>query len=374
MAVELHFLSGLDPVDAEAWDALASSDYPFVQHRFLSALEQTGCVGADSGWQPQHLWVTEQGRPLAAAPLYLKQHSWGEYVFDFAWAEAYQRAGRAYYPKLLCAIPFTPARGPRLLGNPTAEQMAAIQAGLEQQCRQLGASGLHWLLDDRATELAPRWPRRETVQFHWFNENYRDFDDFLAAFASRKRKMVVRERRRVAEQGIRISRHTGPALGPAQLADFYRCYRNTYLKRSGHGGYLNEAFFQRLGQCMADQLLLVEAHEQDRLIASALYFYDRQCLYGRYWGCLAERDCLHFELCFYQGIEFAIERGLARFDAGAQGEHKIVRGFRPVSLASNHWLAAADGQAAIRRFIEEERRYTQQYLQDASGLLPFRTD
>ncbi|UTA47977.1 GNAT family N-acetyltransferase [Simiduia sp. 21SJ11W-1] len=373
-SLELEFIDSISQVDRDAWQALLGADYPFLQYDFLAALEQQGCVCAATGWQPHHLLIRASGALIGAAPLYLKQHSWGEYVFDWAWAQAYQNAGLNYYPKLLCSVPFTPATGPRLIGNLNAAQLTQLQALLEQHCQQLGASGIHWLLEsaDAARALSPRWALRETPQYHWFNNNYQNFDDFVATFASRKRKTLLRERRRVAEQGLRLTRHTGSDISAEQWRFFYHCYHTTYLKRSGQPGYLNLGFFEQLAQSLGEQILMVIAEQAGQPVAAALYFFDAHTLYGRYWGCLEEFDCLHFEACYYQGIEFAIERKLARFDSGAQGEHKIQRGFTPVAVYSNHWLAHEGGRAAVEAFIETESLQTRQYLQAAADYLPFK--
>ncbi len=372
--MQLEFVSAIDAVDAHQWQALLASDYPFLQHRFLRALEDHGCVAAATGWQPHHLLVREGDQLIAAAPMYLKQHSWGEYVFDWAWAQAYQNAGLNYYPKLLCAVPFTPATGPRLLGELTDEQLATLQLQVQAHCETEGLSGVHCLLTQQtqAHRLAPDWTLRETPQYHWFNDNYEDFADFIDTFTARKRKTLLRERRRVQAQGLTLRRATGHQISAEDWRFFYHCYHTTYLKRSGQPGYLNLGFFEQLGRDMSDNLLMVTAHHNGEPQAAALYLFDSETLYGRYWGCLQEFDCLHFEACYYQGIEFAIERGLQRFDSGAQGEHKISRGFQPVPVYSNHWLANASARTAITGFIDRERQETAAYLQAAEQLLPFK--
>lgn len=369
-----QFLSSIHEVSSAQWQNLLGTDYPFLQYGFLSALETSGCVGEGTGWMPHYLWIEQNNTPVAAAPLYMKTDSWGEYVFDWAWADAFRRAGRAYYPKWVCAVPFTPASGPRLLGKLQAEQWPEIQQQLEHQAQREAVSSLHWLLPSLAesNQLADRWPQREGTQFHWFNQGFSDFSAFLASFNARKRKSLLRERRKVAEAGIQLLRKTGASITTADWDHFYACYRQTYAKRSGHGGYLNRAFFHCLSDTMADQALLVQAVREGQLIASALYFFDAHTLYGRYWGCLEEWDCLHFEACYYQGIEFAIERKLARFDPGAQGEHKIQRGFTPVPVFSNHWIKDSDARTAIAQFIRAEAEHNQAYLRAAAELLPFK--
>jgi len=351
------------------------SDYPFLSHEFLSALEETGCTTAATGWQPHHLGG--DGRPFM--PLYVKTHSYGEYVFDWAWANAYHRNGLAYYPKLVTAIPFSPITGPRL--RPPAEQLdgkaaEALFAELRELAAATGTSGWHLLFPDAATRMLFRdlgLLERSGVQFHWFNRGYRDFDDFLAACNARKRKMVRRERRRIAEQGLRVEMREGAEIDARLWSFFFRLYQHTYLKRSGMEGYLSEAFFQRLGATLADRLAMAVAYVDSAPIAAALYLHDADNLYGRYWGCVREYESLHFELCYYQGIEFAIRRGLGRFDAGAQGEHKIPRGFEPVETWSLHWIRHPEFAIAIADFIARERAYNLEYLEEARTLLPFRT-
>ena len=373
--LNIALVDNIETIGAETWQGLLQSCYPFGQFGFLHALEQTGCVGEASGWLPQHLVVRNpSNKIIACAPAYVKYHSWGEYIFDWAWAEAFQRAGRPYYPKLVCAIPFTPAWGPRLFGQLSTAELVEVQQWLEGHIEFEQLSSLHWLLPEAAAskQLSSRWAQRQTAQFHWFNHNFEDFDQFLATFNARKRKSLLRERRKVAEQGINLVRKCGAQISAEEWRVFYQCYHTTYLKRSGRAGYLNFEFFQRLSDVMADQLMMVIAQRGQETIAAALCFYDDQTLYGRYWGCLEEIECLHFEACYYQGIEFAIERGLSRFDPGAQGEHKIQRGFEPVAVYSNHYLKDADARSAINHFIAEESNQTQTYIKAARDFLPFK--
>ena len=257
--MRFQFLPSISQIPARQWHQLLASDYPFLQHHFLLALEQSGCVGEGTGWLPRYLWVEQNGQPVAAAPLFTKTDSWGEYVFDWAWADAFRRAGRAYYPKLVCAVPFTPATGPRLLGDPAL--LAELQPALEQWALEQGFSSLHWLFPDAqsSARLSPRWQQRHATQFHWFNQGFSRFEDFLARFNARKRKGLLRERRRVAEAGIRLERKSGQAISHGDWDHFYRCYQHTYQKRSGHGGYLNRNFFAHLGEQMADQVMMVVA-------------------------------------------------------------------------------------------------------------------
>ncbi len=381
--MKITFVDTILTLAAEDWDALANpgSDpqpYPFSRHAFLAALERSGCTSAASGWQPQHLIVKDGQAIIAALPLYLKSHSYGEYVFDWAWADAYRQQGRHYYPKLVCAIPFTPAQGPRLLvteGYRIEQLLPSIVAALEQRCQQLGASGWHCLfpnpeLNGQLTELGAS--PRLGCQFHWFNRNYQVFDDFLTKFNSRKRKALKKERRRVTEQGIELITKSGLAVSAAEWDDFYHFYHLTYLKRSGRQGYLNRQFFQQLADTMAEQLVLVLAYRDGQLIAGALNLRDGDNLYGRYWGCAEEYECLHFEACYYRGIDYAIAQGLSRFDPGAQGEHKIQRGFEPVLTHSNHHILDPEFKRAIDDFLEREAIGIQQYQQDCSSYLPFK--
>lgn len=344
------------------------TDYPFLNSHYLNALESTGAVSAERGWQPVHL--TLGGGEM---PVYLRSHSRGEYVFDYSWAEAYQRHGLAYYPKLVTSIPFTPVTGPRWRG---ALEAAQIWEGIRERMGETGASGWHLLFPDQTCRDAlAELPlvARQACHFRWFNRSYADFEAYLERFQSRKRKNLRKERQRVQAQGIRIERIPADNATPQHWKLFYRCYANTYLKR-GQLPYLGDAFFQQLSKTMSSQMLLVMAYRDEQPLAAALYFQDAQQLYGRYWGCLEEVDGLHFELCYYQGIEYAIENGLAVFDPGVQGEHKILRGFEPVITWSLHYLREPGFQQAIANFCEEEALHVQRYRDEAMSLLPFRKD
>lgn len=367
-------LSRLSDLAASAWDALLPTAQPFLRHAFLAALEDSGSVGGRSGWQPAHrLWLDDQERPLAALPAYLKRHSYGEYVFDWSWAEACQRAGIAYYPKLLCAVPFTPVGGARLLGESGAagRLLDAVTAGLERQ----GLSGLHVNFTDPAADalLEGRegWLERLGCQFHWRNRGYRDFQDFLDALASRKRKQLRKEREQVAGQGIDFDWREGHQLSEAEWDFVHACYANTYRVR-GQAPYLTRAFFSLLAERMPEAIRVVLARQGGKPVAMAFSLVDGDSLYGRYWGCLAEFDRLHFETCFYQGIDYAIARGLQRFDAGAQGEHKLIRGFEPVITRSWHYLVHPGLRHAVAGFLEQERAGVLDYAQQAQELLPYR--
>ena len=379
-ALEARFLPTLSLVDRGAWNALAGTDYPFLRREFLLALEESGCTDADSGWQPYHVTLYRGERLVALMPLYLKSHSYGEYVFDWSWADAYRRSGRHYYPKLLTAVPFTPATGPRLCVA-EGEDAGACRAGLFAAARQLAEkqdlSSWHVLFpgDEEARVLEQMGiSLRRGSQFHWFNDDYENFEDFLATFNSRKRKSLKRERRRVQEQGIRLETLEGTEITERHWEEFYRFYQMTYAKRSGHGGYLNREFFMRLGRELPGHCVLVRASLDGEAVAGSLCLRSGDTLYGRYWGCVRELDCLHFEACYYQGIEYCIRQGLARFDPGAQGEHKIQRGFTPIATVSAHWMTDPAFARAIDDFTREEESHVDAYIQEASGYLPFRRD
>ena len=345
--------------------------YPFLRREFLDALENSGSVGGQSGWQPMHL---EAGNSFM--PLYQKSHSWGEYVFDWAWADGYRRYGMDYYPKLVTAIPFTPASGPRIAGTTSEEHAHLLITQAVELCRSKNASSWHLLFPDvLQLELFQKNQAlltRTGVQYHWQNRGYRQFDDFLNALNSRKRKMVRRERKTVADQGISINLLRGEQIDQSSWQLFYLLYQRTYLKRSGSGGYLQESFFTHIAQSMPEQIAMAVAYRNNEAIACSLFFYDSDKLYGRYWGCLQEFDCLHFELCYYSGIELAIELGATTFDAGAQGEHKILRGFEPVAIHSLHWIADEDFRHAIGEFITREQQAVEQHMRQARELSPYR--
>ncbi|RYZ83593.1 MAG: N-acetyltransferase, partial [Moraxellaceae bacterium] len=341
-------------------------------------------VGKGTGWQPQHLVVYQGDELIAAMPLYIKSHSYGEYVFDWAWADAYKRYGFNYYPKLISAIPFTPCVGTRLLMKNSGllnnteygqELFPAIISAIKNHADTINASSWHCLFptpEISAQLVGEKIAQRVGVQFHWFNRDYKSWDDFTAAMNSRKRKNINKERRAVIEQGIHFVTKTAASISAEDWQLFYVLYCNTYLKRSGHTGYLTESFFQLLREHFAENSLLVIAYQKEQAIAAALFFIDSKTIYGRYWGCLEEHEFLHFETCYYQGIEYAIKNGLQRFDGGAQGEHKIARGFEPVITYSNHWLARPDFQQAIDNFLASEKPSVELYAEDAKSYLPFK--
>lgn len=370
-----HTLPAMEAVSAGDWNALVGDDHPFLRHEFLHALEASGSVSPATGWVPHHqtLW---QGESLVGVmPLYHKRHSFGEYVFDWAWADAWERAGGRYYPKALTAIPYTPAPGPRLALAAGVDPRAAREA-LASAWEEGELSSWHLLFAEQA-EVAewqstrPGLLARHGVQFQWRDRGYGDFDGFLAAMTSKRRKAIRRERRLVADQGLSLHRLEGEAIDAAALEHFYRCYEITYLER-GRRGYLGLDFFRRLLATMPESLLLVQARLGERPVAAALYLQGAHTLYGRYWGSEVNADCLHFEACYYQGIEHCFERGLTAFDPGTQGEHKLTRGFEPRLLTSLHHIAHPRLRAAVARFCDEEREQVLAYRRAAESALPFK--
>ncbi|MBU2966452.1 GNAT family N-acetyltransferase [Amphritea sp. 2_MG-2023] len=383
---QFNFYSAIEQIGADHWNNLCHTDYPFLRYEYLHALEQSGSVAPKNGWQPCHLLVTEGEQAIAAMPLYLKNHSYGEYVFDWSWADAYQRNGLEYYPKLVTAIPFTPCYGPRLMLHADlseAEQNRLTQdviSAVLQLASQHNASGWHGLFLTGTLlnkDQCPQLNYRLGTQYHWFNRDYQNFDDFLETFSSRKRKNLRKERTKITEQNIHHRFISGAQLTDEQLHQFYQFYQITYLKR-GRNGYLNESFFRQLRDTLADQLHICFAYDkhysETEAVAGALFFQDKDTLYGRYWGALAEYDSLHFETCYYQGIEHCIHHQLQRFDPGAQGEHKIQRGFEPIETWSSHWLAHPEFQQAVQRFTQEEEELVRQEMEQLRQRLPFKKE
>lgn len=357
---------------ARQQDAKAEAN-PFLSYAFLHALHESGCASADTGWQPNYL-VLWQGEVLAAAlPLYLKQHSYGEYVFDWAWADAYQQHGLEYYPKLLSAIPFTPVSGTRLLAR-DGEARAALLAFLQAQQQAADVSSCHILFppESEARQLAQAgYLMRSGVQFHWLNPGYTDFDQFLATLEHRKRKNIRAERRKVREAGVVMRQVRGLDATDADWRLFHRCYSNTYAKHRS-SPYLSLDFFRRIGASMPQNILLVIAERDGRDIAASLVIHTGDTLYGRYWGALEHVPCLHFETAYYQPLEFCIANGIATFEGGAQGEHKMARGFLPQKTWSAHWLAHPAFADAVQRFLERERGGIDAYLDELNEHSPFR--
>jgi predicted N-acyltransferase len=360
----------LATIPAAQWNALAGG-VPFLRHEFLTALHETGCASARTGWAPRFLTVWDGDRLAGAAPLYLKSHSYGEYVFDWAWADAYERSGLAYYPKLVCAVPFSPVTGPRLLAADAAARQRLVAAALELA---RGVSSLHVLFPtaEEAHELERAGLMlRRSVQFHWSNPGYRDFDDFLSTLTHDKRKKIKQERRRVREAGVSLVRKVGGEITEEDWRFFTRCYNHTYRAHMS-SPYLNLAFFSRLGRALPENLLLVVAERAGRPIAAALDVFTPAALYGRYWGCVEQVSALHFEACYYQGIEFCIERGIAAFEGGAQGEHKLARGFLPQQTWSAHWLRHPQFADAVERFLAREAAGVGRYIDELREHAPFR--
>ena len=369
-------VSSLAEVGVAAWSellALQAEPNPFLSYAFLHAMHESGCASADSGWQPQFLLLW-QGETLAAAlPLYVKLHSYGEYVFDWAWADAYQQHGLEYYPKLLSAIPFTPVSGTRLLAR-DGEARAALLAFLQAQQEASKVSSTHILFppEAEARQLEDAgFLLRSGVQFHWLNPGYTNFEQFLATLEHKKRKNIRAERRKVAEAGVTMRQVRGPDITPALWQFFHRCYSNTYAEHRS-SPYLNLEFFERIGSTMPDNLLLVVAEREGRAIAASLVIHTADTLYGRYWGALEHVPCLHFETAYYQPLEFCIAQGIATFEGGAQGEHKMARGFLPQKTWSAHWLAHPSFADAVERFLERERGGIDAYLDELNEHSPFR--
>ncbi len=371
-------IRGLDAIPAAAWNRVSGTGHPFLRHEFLVALERHACVGERFGWLPHHLAAyDEHDRLCGVVPLYLKDNSYGEFVFDWAWADAYQRAGLSYYPKLVSAIPYTPVTGPRILVAADADQEQVADCLVAAADGLLGASGassLHWLFTSPADTrrlVEHGFMRRTSVHFHWHNDSYSSFDDFLSRLSSRKRKKIRRERRHVREAGIEMQIVHGTDAGAEQWRAMHYFYTSTFNRKSGIPT-LSEAFFREISRTMGEQVILVFALLHRQPVAGAIMLRGDNALYGRHWGCLREYNSLHFEACYYQGIEYAIEHGLALFEPGAQGEHKISRGFLPTYTWSAHRLADAQFSAAIRRYLAEEHDWMVAYHDDLQETSPFR--
>ncbi|SNR38527.1 N-acetyltransferase [Paracoccus sediminis] len=363
---------GIAAIPADTWDGLGDGN-PFTTHRFLLALEESGSVGRGTGWQPLHVTLDDMGRTVAAAPLYAKSHSQGEYIFDHAWAEAYGRAGGRYYPKLQAAVPFTPATGARLLTRDPARRPSLL-AGIARLAERVGASGVHvtFCTEDEAQAGSDAgFLPRVTQQFHWLNKGYGRFDDFLGALSSRKRKDLRKERARAQAFGGTIRHLTGDDLKPHHWDAFWTFYQDTGSRKWGRP-YLTRAFFDRLHDTMRDDVLLVLAERDGRPVAGALNFLGPDAIYGRYWGCVEDHPFLHFELCYHQAIDVAIDRGLSRVEAGAQGEHKLARGYEPVATHSLHWVADEGFQRALAEYLERERDAMGAEIDALADFTPFR--
>jgi predicted N-acyltransferase len=377
MRLDSSVAARIADLPAADWDALDATSHPFTSHAFLSTLEETRCVGESSGWVPQHLvWRDAEGRLAAAVPLYLKAHSWGEFVFDWSWAQAYQRAGRDYYPKLLAAIPYTPVTGPRLLVRHDLDA-AGIRARLAATLREVaadnGLSGVHVNYtqpDDQKALEDEQFLRREDCRFRWQNRGYRDFDDFLDGFRADKRKKARRERRRVAEAGIVFRTLHGHEIGAALWRTIFSFSERTFLAH-GNAHYLNAGFFIELAQRAPGAIVVMLAERNSRPLAAAICVRGKDELYGRYWGTAKHEDCLHFEACYYQGIDYCIAAGLTAFDPGTQGEHKLARGFAPTITTSAHWFGEPAFARAIGQYLERERAAVAEYVATTREHLPF---
>jgi predicted N-acyltransferase len=366
---------GIGTIPAEDWDACAGADNPFVSHAFLSALEDSGSAVSRAGWQPVPIVIDgADGKPAGILPAYAKSHSQGEYVFDHAWADAWQHSGGAYYPKLQIAVPFTPAPGPRLLlRDPSAAP--ALIAAAEMMVAEHDLSSAHatFITEDQLPVFeAAGWMIRTGSQFHWHNDGYRDFGDFLAALSSRKRK-AIRKEREAAQAAVEIRHLSGAEIGKAEWDAFWGFYQDTGSRKWGQP-YLTRSFFTMLGERMGDRVLLMLAYRHGVPVAGALNLIGGDALYGRYWGCSEDIPFLHFELCYYQAIEAAIARGLSRVEAGAQGEHKLARGYRPVPTWSAHHIPHAGFRRAVEDFLSRERRAMKEQIEMLDQMAPFRKE
>ncbi|TQV77523.1 GNAT family N-acetyltransferase [Aliikangiella marina] len=378
MTNELRFFDQIIQIPKEDWQRLIATDYPFLQYDYLLALESSKSVGQQTGWQVNHCALINQGQFLAVMPGYLKTHSYGEYVFDFQWANAFHSAGFEYYPKLITAIPFTPASGPRI-GIDSSVDLEVFIRSLNEHLisiyRNQSISSFHMLFPTQTLSrvmASHNMFSRSGVQYHWLNDGYADFNDFLAKCKIKKRKNIKRERRCIAENNLQVKVLKKDQLTEDIWRRFYFMYQLTYMKRSGHGGYLTEDFFTSLSQSNELNVMLIAAFQNNEMIAASLFFYDAKNLYGRYWGCVKEFEFLHFELCYYQGIEFAIKHLIDKFDAGAQGDHKVARGFYPVKTYSNHWIGNPKFRQAIYQYVSQEEKIVDNVIQETCLSLPYK--
>lgn len=378
--ITLESVSSIGLIAAEEWNACANPDgvyNPFVSHAFFSALEASGSAVVRTGWAPRHLVARMGGKIVGIVPCYLKNHSQGEYVFDHGWADAYARAGGSYYPKLQASVPFTPATGPRLLvrdGVDTTRVRESLAGGLVALCGVTHASSVHvtFAREEEWTFLAERgFLQRTDQQFHWHNDGYGTFEDFLATLASRHRKGIRRERRDALANGITIHHLTGDDITPDAWDAFFEFYMETGSRKWGRP-YLTRAFYTQIGESMAKDVLLVMARREGRWIAGAINFIGSDTLFGRHWGAIEHHPFLHFEVCYYQAIDFAIQRGLKRVEAGAQGEHKIARGYLPQTTYSAHYIADPALRGAIRDYLKKERSYVEEAVRELTEAGPFR--
>ncbi|HEY9018686.1 GNAT family N-acetyltransferase [Thiomicrospira sp.] len=383
--MELRLNQRIADIDRQAWNGLVVDNNPFLRHEFLQALEDHQCVSAEFGWYPQHVALYDQGRLIAAMPLYAKTNSYGEFVFDQAWSQAWQSVGLAYFPKWVSSIPYAPVTGQRFLISPdlndpyTPDQIRALLVKhLQLIAEEQGVSGWHILFAEHYAEPNDQawlsaqsdWLIRHDCHFHWFNRDYQTFDDFLAQLKPKKRKNIKQERRKVEEAGVTLRRLNGHTASEQDWQDFAYFYQKTFSEKHSLAT-LNQGFFQAVAQALPEQVLLVMADRDGETIASSLMFVSDSVLFGRHWGCIDEVNSLHFEACYYQGIEFAIEKGLKRFEPGAGGEHKIARGFEPIISQSAHWLTPNPFQDALTGFLLEEQRMIEDYYADCQSHTPF---
>ncbi len=376
--MKIHIHQQIEEIPADQWNRLVKDNHPFLRHEFLHAMEKHGCVGEKFGWLPRHIAIYEEGSLLAAMPLYEKHNSYGEFVFDHAWADAYQRYGLPYFPKLVSAIPYTPATGQRLLCR-EEDQKALFPLLLKRALElteEIGASGFHCLFpleeEHRFMEQQHLLTRHD-CQFHWHNEDYQDFDDFLARLTAKKRKNIRQERRRVVESGVVLRRLNGHTANETDWRDFTRFYNQTFEKKWGIATF-NFPFFLDVAWQLPDQVLLVLADLDGECIGGSLMYQSDTTLYGRHWGCLRQLHSLHFEACYYQGIAHCIEQGLKLFEPGAQGEHKIPRGFRPTLTRSSHWIRDEKFRGPIAVHVQHERKAVSDYMQEMEETLPYKRD
>ncbi len=408
-ALQLEVRDSLSDVTAQSWNTLNVLQNPFLRHEFLVALEQTGCLGQTTGWFPRYFLLWSKDELIAAVPCFVKTNSYGEFVFDFAWAESYEQHGLSYYPKLVAAVPFTPATGQRILISPEHPReplIAMLAASIRHYCTEQNYSSLHWLFptkeecdqlcehspdsdnnedseaEDERAELidqsASDHLQRINCQYHWHNRDYASFDEFLQQCTAKRRKTIKRERRHVTDANIRIERRLGASLDDQEWQWAYELYCATYDRKWGSPS-LTLDFFRQMGRTMGDATLIVFAYDSTDAtpkvpIACSIMFSGGGCLYGRYWGCRVERNSLHFEACYYQGIEYCLEQGFDTFEPGAQGEHKITRGFEPTITYSAHYLAEPAFRDAVNRFLQDESRYMLKRCEGLTNLLPFKAD
>ncbi len=372
--MEVRYLTQLSDIDKDHWNQLNPCNNPFLRYEFLEAMERHQCIGGDSGWEAHHISLWQNSELVGALPLYSKQHSWGEFVFDFAWANAYAQHGLEYYPKLVSAIPYTPVSGERFLcKNGAVDIKQKLMDATIDYAKQQQFSSWHCLFpldqaDIEHNDVLERWG----YQFHWQNHNYQSFEDYLNMMSSSKRKKVRRERRRIEEQNVEVLYLSGKEITNEHWQSFYQFYLSTFAKKGNFPSFTLE-FFQELSATLRDQVLLIMARYQGRYVAGAFFMRNATHLYGRHWGCLAEFHSLHFELCYYAAIEYCIVNQLQYLEAGAQGEHKISRGFLPVKTRSLHWIGHEGFRQAIEEYLSQEKRGIEQYIAEAASHSPFKS-